>query len=197
MRRTTIRIIGASAAALLLVSCGSDNGDDAPVADAGVEADAAVAEDDTDTEIDPADEDEAPADSDADSEEGGDTEPSGTVQGTVTVNGTEYQITQMRNCEPAVHDMIDIELELQGLGRGDSSSVQIDLYVQTVGGAQLDRISWAGPEGIFNTDSATIDYEAGAGTVEGTETLLDSMTMEDSIILEYSLSIPNELIACR
>lgn len=121
-----------------------------------------------------------------------------TVRGTVTVDGTRYEITELRNCDPYQDDMVDTELELQGLGEHDGERVQIDVYVQTIAGTPLDDVSWSGPEGVFGgPEDADVTLDAGGTSVSGAATLLDALTQTETVDIEFDLDVPAGTIACR
>lgn len=166
----------ALAAAFALAGCAT--GTEAPTEPNGstVESDAPV--------------DEAPETAEGD-------EPSATVLGTATVGGTSYDITELRNCEPLNQDAVESSLELQGFGEtADGERVQIDVYIQTIGGTPLDVVSWSGPEGVFGTQDHA-DVQLADNRVSGSAIMLDSFTLEDELAIEYDLAVPNELIDCR
>ncbi|MGY6498115.1 MAG: hypothetical protein ACXIUP_07790, partial [Microcella sp.] len=89
------------------------------------------------------------------------------------------------------------ELELQGIGVSDEGErVQIDVYVETIAGQPFDDVSWAGPEGIWGgPDDAQITL--GADRVSGSATLVDALTQEGALAIEFDLEVPDELIECR
>lgn len=139
--------------------------------------------------------DDAPADEVPEGDEGDDS--SATVLGTATVGGTSYDITELRNCEPLTQDAIESSLELQGFGEtADGERVQIDVYIQTIGGTPLDVVSWSGPEGVFGTQDHA-DVQLADNRVSGSATMVDSFTLEEELAIEYNLVVPNELIDCR
>ncbi|MBX9471060.1 hypothetical protein [Microcella sp.] len=124
-------------------------------------------------------------------------EPAATVLGTATVGGTSYDITELRNCEPLNQDAVESSLELQGFGEtADGERVQIDVYIQTIGGTPLDVVSWSGPEGVFGTQDHA-DVQLADNRVSGSATMVDSFTLEEELAIEYDLAVPNELIDCR
>lgn len=124
-------------------------------------------------------------------------EPSGTVQGTATVGGTTYDITELRNCEPLQQEAIESSLELQGFGEAaDGERVQIDVYIQSIGGSPLDVVAWSGPEGVYGTQEHA-DVQLAGDRVSGSATMVDSFTLEEELAIEYDLAVPSELIACR
>ena len=125
--------------------------------------------------------------------------------GAVRVNETiTYSITELRKCEPLVDDMIERELELQGVGEHDGGRIQIDVYLETIAGAPHDHFSWAGPEGVFGSDpldgndgDARITWGPDNASVLGSATLFDSMTGEKQILVDFELKVPAETVACR
>src|SRR5690606_32184930 len=115
------------------------------------------------------------------------------VRGTVVVDGVSYDMTTMRNCEPFEVEGIDVALELQGLGEHDGERVQVDVYIQTIGGMPSDDVSWAGPEGVYGgSDDAAVTLDEAAGRVVGTATLKDSLTQTETIGIEFDLEVPAE-----
>lgn len=190
------------ALALAASACGA--GDDA-ADDADDPAPAATTEE-PDTGDDAADDqgadddaDEVAPDAPDEVEEDGTEDASTTATGTATVGGTEYAIGDLRRCEPLEDDMIEVELELQGFGESaDGERVQIDVYVQTIGGTPLDDVSWAGPEGIFgnnSTDGADVTFTG--DQVSGTATMVDALSQTEELDITFDLPVPAELIACR
>jgi len=140
----------------------------------------------------PAAEEDAPAEEAPDA-----AEPDAAVVGTVTVGGTTYSVTELRNCEPLEQEGIERELELQGLGQSDDGErVQIDVYVQEIGGAPFDDVSWNGPEGV-NGAPADADVQLTDDRVTGTATLVESLTQAGALPIEFDLDVPGELIGCR
>ena len=182
---------------------------------------AACGDDDSDTASPP----EGPAATDAvaDADPGtgteGDDTPSSPsagsgAAGTATVGGTQYSFDDALLCEPddAFPDGMDRGLEAQFLGRSDSGSIQLDLYITDFGGFEMHDVSWAGPEGFF---MASISEVGGTWMGEGDEVyqdapisidgnratgsvvLYDSMTFEDTLDIDFDVVIPSETFACR
>jgi len=120
----------------------------------------------------------------------------GSILGWVDVDGVEYEITELRNCEPLNDGTIERELELQGFGEVDGDRVQIDVYVGTIGGAPFDDVAWNGPEGVFG-DPGQADVTLDANRVAGSATLVDSLTQTETVAIEFDLEVPTELVACR
>lgn len=125
--------------------------------------------------------------------------------GAVRVNDAiTYSITELRKCEPFEDDMIERELELQGLGTHDGERIQLDIYLETIGGAPHNHFSWAGPEGVFGSDpldgsssDARITWGPDNASVLGSATLFDSMTGEERIMVDFDVQVPSETVACR
>lgn len=136
-------------------------------------------------------------------EESSDRDGTGTALGTVSVDGTEYEITEMRNCVPLEQAGLERELDLQGFGNLDSETVQIDVYVQTIGGAPLDGVSWSGPEGVFGSSQWEMDFdhevvvEVSGDQVTGSAVLSDSLEGTETVSVEFTLPVPDELIDCH
>jgi len=128
----------------------------------------------------------------------GSTGASDEVLGTVTVDGVAYEITTLRNCDPLDEGPIERELELQGLGDAEGERVQIDVYVQRIGGNPFDDVSWSGPEGVFgNPADARVEISADGTSVTGSATLDDAMTQTETIDVEFDLAVPADTISCR
>lgn len=180
MKKIPIGLSALAAAALLLTGCSSDS--DAP---------------------NPPETDQEPhiSTEESTSESNG----SAAALGAVRVNeAVTYSITELRRCEPVDQDMIETELELQGLGEHDGERIQIDVYLETIAGAPHNHFSWAGPEGVFSSDpldgtgsDARITWGPEDAGVLGSGTLFDSMTGEDQIMVDFDLQVPAETIACR
>lgn len=118
------------------------------------------------------------------------------VLGTVEAGGVTYEITQVRRCDPLQTDMVDRELEVQGLGEQDGQRVQIDVYVQQIAGTQLDDVSWAGPEGIFGSpEDAQVVFDG--STVSGSATLRDAHEHVETLAVSFELEVPDEILQCR
>ncbi len=126
-----------------------------------------------------------------------------TVYGTATVGDVEYELHELRRCEPSDAEQIDRELELTargfvpaGEGHDGGDWVQLDVSVQQVAGMDLDQVSWAGPEGVFGTDAdAGVSYEG--DRVSGTANMVDSLTLEGALSVTYDLEVPDEILDCR
>ena len=199
MKRPTVIVPFVLAAALVLTGCTDPDGgapgtavpDDAASSETAPEAapEPAAPED-----ADAGEEPDAPEDPEAQApEEPG--EPAA-VLGTVEVAGTTYEITEVRRCDPLVMDMMERDLEVQGLGEHDGQRVQIDVYIQKIADQQMDEVSWAGPEGIFGgPEGAVVDFSG--DRVSGTATLLDAMTMEDTLPVTFDLEVPDEILQCH
>ena len=166
----------ALAAALILTGCAADPGE---LSDPAEPSDPAPAED-------------TPAEDAPD-----DAQPDAVARGTVTAGGTSYVITELRNCEPFEIEGIDVELELQGLGQSDTGEgVQIDVYIQDIGGAPFNDVSWSGPEGVFGGPDGA-DVQLADGRVSGSATLVDSLEQVELLDIQFDLEVPDDLIACR
>ena len=116
--------------------------------------------------------------------------------GTVVVDGVEYDITEVRNCEPLSDGTVERELELQGFGtHDDGERVQIDVYIQTLAGVPYDDVSWNGPEGVFGgPDDADIALINDGAIVTGSATLVDAMNQTETIGIGFTLEVT---VACR
>lgn len=144
-----------------------------------------------------------PEDGAASDGSGSDDAATSTVYGTAVVDGVEYELHELRRCEPTDVDQVERELELTARGRMPAGEgydggdwVQIDVYVQDIGGADFDAVSWAGPEGVFGTnDAANVSYSG--DRVTGTAVLVDSLTQEQTISVTYDVEVPEELLDCR
>ncbi|MFW7413766.1 hypothetical protein [Demequina sp. SO4-18] len=189
--------------AVLLAACGSDPAPGAGSAPSPTE----VAESSAATAAEASDPDPGATmdaeQEDAGQEDAGQAAGSGTVYGTAVVDGVEYELHELRRCEPADQEMIDIELELTGRGQvpagegyNDGDWVQIDVYVQQIAGADFDSVSWAGPEGVFGTDDPT-EVGVGDGRVSGTAATVDSLTGEPGVTVTYDIEVPDEILDCR
>ncbi|WP_304454818.1 hypothetical protein [Nocardiopsis sp. YSL2] len=141
-------------------------------------------------------------------EEGGQEEDSDsngpdTVLGTVTVDGAEYQITEVRNCAPLEQAGVERELELQGRGVFDGEAIQVDAYVQTIGGASMDSVSWSGPEGVFGSQQAAMGsgqevvLEVSGDQATGRAVLSDALEGSETVSVEFTLPVPGELVDCH
>lgn len=200
MTRTSRRLPALALSSVLLVpvtACGDDTaatqddggttaatGEPATEADGDDEPDEAVEAPETAAEPEPTDE-------------------PGEVLGTVVVDGTTYDMDEVRRCEPLDDGPFETELELQargtvpaGEGYQDQEWVQIDVYVRSVGGASLDDVSWAGPQGAFGGAPDTV-IEVRGDEVTGSATPVEAMTQEGSVSVEFSLPVPEELLDCR
>lgn len=178
-----------TAAAFVLVGCGSQSADPAPEP-AELEAPA---------EADTAQQDDSPTESDDDAPAGSGDAPAGVTVGTVVVDGTAYELTEVIRCEPYSTDQFDIELELQGLGKLENDErIQLDVSTKSASGISMNDVAWSGPEGIFGGGDDTQFAESADGsTVSGSATLLDAQTLTDSITVEFELEVPTEEFACR
>jgi len=120
------------------------------------------------------------------------------LQGAVVIDGVSYDINSVRACDPYNEGPIERELELQGTGEYEGTRTQIDVYVQTIGGAPMDEVSWAGPEGIYGgPENADVTVDGAGSRVFGEATLRDAMTQEETVHIEFELQIPAETVACR
>jgi len=107
-----------------------------------------------------------------------------------------YEITEVRRCDPLVMDMLERELEVQGMGDHEDERVQIDVYVQEVGGTRLDEVSWTGPEGVFGgPEDARVTFDG--SRVSGSATLVDGLTQEQTLPVSFDLEVPAEILSCR
>ncbi|WP_407316470.1 hypothetical protein UQW22_09445 [Isoptericola halotolerans] len=189
------RAFAAAALTTLLVggcAAGDDtipDDDDVEESAAGTETDAAAGPDgapETEPEATASDEGSGPEEPDDD----------GSSAGTVTVGGIEYSLDEVRSCDPLQDAGIDRELELQGLGTHEGERVQVDVSVQTIGGAPFDDVSWAGPEGVFGSpESAEVVHED--GRIIGAATLVDGLTQTETVDVEFVMDVPAETVACR
>lgn len=180
---TTASFMGALLLAAALTGCGSE--EPTPAADEPIDS----ATEDIDADA-PKEEPAAPAD---------EPEPAAAI-GVVIVDGLSYEVTETTRCEPYEDGVIERKLELQGFGEHDGARFQIDVYLETIGGAPHDNVSWAGPEGVFGmgeTGEANVALDAGETSVRGVATLYDSLTFEDSVLVEFDLPVPPETFACR
>ncbi|UFU07340.1 hypothetical protein [Ruania halotolerans] len=195
--RTALRSapIAIVATALLgLAACSSpDAGSttDEPVeAEAETADEAQVSAEDDSAEVEPAEEEPA--------EEAEDQSSSGAVLGIVTVDDVQYEITELRNCEPLQQEMVERELELQGFGEHDGERVQIDVYIEELAGVPYNDVAWAGPEGVYGSpDGAEVTLDAGGASVRGVATLKDAMTQTETVRVDFDLDVPADTIACR
>lgn len=125
--------------------------------------------------------------------------------GAVRVNeAITYSITELRRCEPIDDEMVERELELQGLGEHNGERIQIDVYLETIAGSPHNHFSWAGPEGVFGSDpldgsdgDARVTWGPDNASVLGSATLFDSMTGEEQIMVDFDLEVPADTVACR
>lgn len=179
--RPRTRLAALATALLMTAACGSDDATE----DASTGADTTQEETSSETTTEESSESEAQ-------------EPEGTVRGVVNVNGTAYEITELRNCEPLEQDMVETELELQGLGEHKGERVQIDVYLRTIAGNPANDVSWAGPEGVFGgPENPNVTLDAAGTSVRGVATLTDSMTQTDTVEVDFDLEVPAETIDCR
>ena len=120
------------------------------------------------------------------------------AQGQVTVDGVSYSLDSVHACDPLNDGLVERELELQGTGTHEGDRLQVDVYVQTVGGQPMNDVAWAGPEGIFG-DPRDLDLSVddAAARVSGTATLHDAMTQVETINIEFDVRIPSDTVACR
>ncbi|GHC83762.1 hypothetical protein GCM10007079_25160 [Nocardiopsis terrae] len=136
-------------------------------------------------------------------EGGADRDDTGAVLGTVSVDGAEYEITEVRNCVPLEQVGIERELELQGFGDLDGETVQVDAYVQTIGGASMDSVSWSGPEGVFGSGQGAagsgqeVALEVSGDQVTGSAVLGDALAGTETVSVELTLPVPDELVDCH
>ncbi|KOX09967.1 hypothetical protein [Nocardiopsis sp. NRRL B-16309] len=132
--------------------------------------------------------------------DGGD---AGTVLGTVSVDGVEYEITEVRNCVPLEQAGVEREVELQGRGSVDGETIQVDAYVQTIGGAPMDSISWSGPEGVFGSNQGAtgsgqeVALEVSGSQATGSAVLNDALAGTETVSVEFTLPVPDELVDCH
>ncbi|UFU03750.1 hypothetical protein LQF12_03835 [Ruania suaedae] len=192
--RSTLRHAPAAAGIVLLLGLAACTSPDAEPG-AGDQAGAA-----TEVPAEDATEDaatEETAETDAAEEPTVEEEPAvGSAAGTVSVDGVEYEITELRNCEPLQDGAVDRELELQGFGEHEGERTQVDVYVQELAGTPYDDVSWSGPEGVYGGPQDAV-VELDATSVRGTATLMDSLTQTETVSIEFELEVPAETIACR
>ncbi|WP_159621342.1 hypothetical protein [Ruania rhizosphaerae] len=198
MRTTTLRRapVAAVTAGLLLsvAACTS------PAADSGTDEPAGAETQNTQEADAPADDEPAAGDAENEptEEAGAGQDAAGDVLGLVTVDDVQYEITELRNCEPLQQEMVERELELQGLGEHDGERIQIDVYIQELAGAPYNDVAWSGPEGVFGTqESADVTLDAGGTSVRGVATLQDALTQTETVTIDFDLPVPAETIACR
>lgn|SRR5690554_964231 len=126
------------------------------------------------------------------------------VLGAVRVNeAITYSIHELRRCEPLDDDMIESELDLQGLGEHDGERIQIDISLETIAGTPHNNFSWNGPEGVFGSDpldgsdsDARITWGPDNASVLGSGTLFDSLTGDEQIFVDFDLQVPAETVTC-
>ncbi|QOR71582.1 hypothetical protein IM660_04635 [Ruania alkalisoli] len=172
-----------------------------PAADSGTDEPAGTETESTeDADAPAADEPAAEDAGDEPTEEAGaGQDAAGAVLGLVTVDDVQYEITELRNCEPLQQEMVERQLELQGLGEHDGERIQIDVYIEEIAGAPYNDVAWSGPEGVFgapeSVDEVTLD--AGGTSVRGVATLQDALTQSETVTVDFDLPVPAETIACR
>jgi len=182
--------VAPTAVAILLVAAGctsAESGDSVDGSPTGPPADSV-------TDGSAAD---APGEGDDSGDDGSSVDEPGAELGTVSVEGAVYSITELRNCVPLSDDVIEGELELQGIGTSaDGERVQIDVYVETLAGQPFNSVSWAGPEGVWgNPEDAAITFAG--DRVSGSATLVEALTQEGALPIEFDLEVPADLIECR
>lgn len=207
MRITPLRHAPAAALTVGLLlgvaACTAPGGTAATEETAGAETEATEGPPAGDEAENPADAEhveDAPAeDEPAGADEPGQDDEAGEVLGLVTVDDVQYEITELRNCEPLQQEMVERQLELQGLGEHDGERVQIDVYIQEIAGAAYHDVAWSGPEGVFGApetvDEVTLD--AGGTSVRGVATLQDAFTQNETVTIDFDLPVPAGTIACR
>lgn len=174
-------------AGLGLAACGDDADDGAATTDPAPDASAPEG---ADAPEDPTDE------ADDGSDQSSETEAE--LLGTVVVDGVQYEITELRNCDPLDDGTVERELELQGIGQHEGERVQIDVHIEQIAGQPLNEVSWAGPEGVFGgPEDAEVDLAQDGSFVTGSATLLDSLNQTDTISIGFNLAVPAETISCR
>lgn len=200
MKRTAgTLLLGAS---LLVAACGSEDVEAQTDTDEGGQADVQADEPSGDSVDDEPSEDsvddepsEGPV---ADDPEDIGSAESGTTRGVVIVDGVSYDITDVQNCEPYADDIVDRQLELQGFGEHDGERLQIDVYIETLAGMPYNDVSWMGPEGVFGgPEDANVMLDSSGTSVRGNAVLFDSLTMEDTVSIEFDLEVPDDTYACR
>ena len=198
MRRLTV-LIASLLCVGLLVSCGDDDGGGAaPPADESSESAG-------NTTPPAAIENDEPNES---------TSGSGAA-GSVTVDGTTYALDEVNRCDPSDLDIagLERELEVQFFGRStDGERVQIDLYHERFCCIPAHDVSGAGPEGIFGTslieqgggwvDDAENQYPDPPVSFDGTRAtgslvLVDALTFEETIDIDFDVTVPEDLNVCR
>lgn len=191
MKRTAgALLLGAS---LLVAACGSEDVEAQTDTDEGGQADVQADEPSEDSVDD--EPSEGPV---ADDPEDIGSAESGTTRGVVIVDGVSYDITDVQNCEPYADDIVDRQLELQGFGEHDGERLQIDVYIETLAGMPVNDVSWMGPEGVFGgPEDANVMLDSSGTSVRGNAVLFDSLTMEDTVSIEFDLEIPDDTYACR
>jgi len=193
MRKRLSALLGTSIALLLATGCGGAIAEADPPEDAAPRSSAAAPEAEADDAPEPDRSDATP-----EPVEGSEQGAPATVRGVVRVDGVGYDITEVRRCEPLDDGTVDRELELQGLGEHEGGRVQIDVYVQTVAGVPSDDIAWSGPEGVFgNPEDTDVVLDADGAEVRGTTTLMDAMTHEETVAVDFELEVPAENVDCR
>ncbi|MGY6501694.1 MAG: hypothetical protein ACXIVQ_12505 [Acidimicrobiales bacterium] len=208
MHRTWKLVLGA-VLVIGLVACGDDDTTADDANDSGVD----VLAPDEGTE--PAD--GAPQDGDAGRVDDGEdqtTEGAAGSAGTVTVDGTTYPMDESQQCDTSDLglDGVERELEAQFWASTDDGRVQLDVYVQEFAGTPSIDVSWSGPEGVFGggvmqlggawTDDNDETYADAPVTVDGNRTtgsltLYDAMTMSESVDIDFDVTFPEALTACR
>lgn len=191
MKRTAgTLLLGAS---LLVAACGSEDVEAQTDTDEGGQADVQADEPSEDSVDD--EPSEGPV---ADDPEDIGSAESGTTRGVVIVDGVSYDITDVQNCEPYADDIVDRQLELQGFGEHDGERLQIDVYIETLAGMPVNDVSWMGPEGVFGgPEDANVMLDSSGTSVRGNAVLFDSLTMEDTVSIEFDLEVPDDTYACR
>lgn len=205
MRSSPVRLLPALLLVLgVLAACGDEG-------DAG-DASSATGDGETAGDADLADDN---ATEDGNEAGGGEPAPGGGGAGTVTVDGTTYDIDETRTCDPAEVDVdiVERELELQGAGSSGDERVQIDVYIEELGGTPTHQVSWSGPEGIYGGAASDFgggwtDPEAGT-TLDGPPIEVDGDRVSgelsapsstgdgDSIDVSFDLALPTDFSPCR
>ncbi|MDN4480902.1 hypothetical protein [Demequina muriae] len=198
--RPVAAVVALAASGLLLAGCSGDAGE-AAASDASTSPTPAEVASETavpEPSADPADDAGAGDAGEAETEASADT-----VRGTAVVAGVEYELHDVRRCEPTDVDQVDRELELtargvmpEGEGHDGGDWVQIDVYVQQIAGMDFDQVSWAGPEGVFGTNDATEVTYSGE-RVSGTAAMVDGLTQTETLTVAYDIEVPDEIIDCR
>lgn len=150
-----------------------------------------------DTDAPPAEpEASAPAEAEGESSGGGD-DGAGAALGTITAGTTTYTVIESINCEPVQSSDLVTET-FNSIAFGQSSAgdeVLFFAYTQEQSGVNANFVDYQGPEGTWSSQGGNATFTVNGGTLSGASLVVNEGETE-SMMLQFTLTIPDELVEC-